>query len=49
MFEIGLLGGSVQAVITVGLVLSEAIILYIGYGALSQVASSTVLEALEGE
>ncbi|WP_449405053.1 DUF7512 family protein [Halegenticoccus soli] len=49
MFEIGLTSGSVEAVSTVGLVLGEAITLYIGYGILTHIASSTVLEALEGE
>ncbi len=39
-------GESGQAVATVGLVLAEAITLYVGYGALMRVASPAVCELL---
>ncbi|WP_254546980.1 DUF7512 family protein [Halomarina pelagica] len=38
-----------HAAATVGLVLAEAIALYVGYGALSSVAGSTVLERIGGD
>lgn len=49
MVGIETLSGSTQAVATVGLILSEAITLYIGYGALTRIAGSTVHEALGGD
>jgi len=38
-----------RAVATVGVVFAEAIALYVGYGAITRVASSTVLDAIVGE
>lgn len=49
MIGIDTLGESTQAVATVGLILSEAITLHIGYGALTRIAGSTVHEALGGD
>lgn len=49
MFGIETLSGSAQAAATVGLILSEAIALYIGYGALTRITGSTVHEALGGD
>jgi hypothetical protein len=49
MLGIESLSGSTQAAATVGAVFAEAITLYAGYGALTGVVGSTVLEALEGE
>lgn len=46
-FEI--LGGSAQAVATIGLVLAEAITLYLGYGAVTRIVSPAALELLGGE
>ncbi|MCL7418307.1 MAG: hypothetical protein M8354_10780 [Halalkalicoccus sp.] len=43
------LGSSAQAMATVGLVLAEAITLYVGYGAVTRLASSPTLELLRGE
>lgn len=44
-----LLGSSAQAVTTVGFVLAEAITLYVGYGAVTRLASPAALELLGGE
>ncbi|WP_457590066.1 DUF7512 family protein [Halalkalicoccus salilacus] len=44
-----ILGSSAQAVATIGLVLAEAITLYVGYGAVTRLASPTALELLGGE
>lgn len=49
MFGMESLTGSAQAVATVALVLAEAIALYVGYGALTRISGSTVLEILEGD
>jgi hypothetical protein len=49
MFGIESLSGNGQAVVLVGLVLVEAIILYIGYGALEQILGPTVAGILRGE
>ncbi|WP_430506440.1 DUF7512 family protein [Haloparvum sp. PAK95] len=49
MFGIETLSGPAQAAATVGVVFLEAIALYVGYGALTQLAASTVLDALGGE
>ncbi|GAA0240582.1 hypothetical protein ACFFQF_30755 [Haladaptatus pallidirubidus] len=49
MIGIESFSGSAQAVATVGIVFAEAIMLYAGYGALTGVVGSTVLETLEGE
>ncbi|SIR91579.1 hypothetical protein SAMN05421858_4497 [Haladaptatus litoreus] len=49
MFGLETLSSSVQAVVTVGLVLTEAITLYVGYGIFSSVAGETVLEMIGGD
>ncbi|ELZ32039.1 hypothetical protein C474_07742 [Halogeometricum pallidum JCM 14848] len=41
--------GSVEAITTIGLVLVEAVVLYVGYGALSSLVGQTVLDAVGGE
>lgn len=43
------LSGSGQAIATVGLVFAEAIVLYVGYGALSNTVGSTVINTLGGD
>ncbi|WP_435130017.1 DUF7512 family protein [Halobaculum sp. D14] len=48
MFGLESMNGSVQAVATVGLVLSEAIALYVVYGALSSTVGSAVIDAVGG-
>ena len=40
------LGGSGEAIATVGLILAEAIVLYVGYGALTRVVSPAARELL---
>ncbi|WP_435157459.1 DUF7512 family protein [Haladaptatus sp. DFWS20] len=49
MFGLETLSSSAHAVVTVGLVLTEAIALYVGYGAFSSVAGTTVLDMVGGE
>ncbi|WP_455429874.1 DUF7512 family protein [Natronococcus zhouii] len=49
MFGLEPLSGSAQAITTVGLVFAEAIALYIGYGAVMQVASPAARDILGGE
>jgi hypothetical protein len=49
MFGIETLSGPAQAAATVGVVFLEAIVLYVGYGALTRLGASTVLDALGGE
>ncbi|MBX0293304.1 DUF7512 family protein [Haloarcula nitratireducens] len=49
MFGLESLSGSAQAVATVGVVFAEALVLYVGYGALSGALGSTVLDALGGD
>ncbi|MGB9985513.1 DUF7512 family protein [Salarchaeum japonicum] len=49
MFGIESASASVQAGITVGTVLAEAIALYLAYGALSETVGATVLDALGGD
>jgi hypothetical protein len=48
MLGIESLSGSAQAVATVGFVLAEAIVLYVGYGALSNTVGSAVIDAVGG-
>ncbi|WP_396612796.1 hypothetical protein ACH9L7_05845 [Haloferax sp. S1W] len=48
MFGIETLTGSSQAAALVGVVLVEAMVLYVGYGALESAVGSTVLELLGG-
>jgi hypothetical protein len=49
MFGIEAASGSMEAAVTVGIVLAEAIVLYVGYGALGGLVESAVLDALGGE
>lgn len=49
MFGIETLSGTAQAMAIVGVVLAEAIALYVGYGALARITSPTVLNALGGD
>lgn len=49
MFGLETLSGSTQAVVTVGLVLAEAITLYVGYGAMTKIAGPVALDVLRGE
>ena len=49
MFGIETLGGSTQAAALVGIVLVEAMVLYVGYGALESVLGPTVMKFLGGE
>lgn len=44
-----ILGSSAQAVATVGFVLVEAIMLYVGYGAVTRLVSPAALNLLGGE
>ncbi|MFC4360523.1 hypothetical protein ACFO0N_21460 [Halobium salinum] len=43
------MSGSAEAIATIGLVLAEAIALYVGYGALSSVVGETILDAVGGD
>lgn len=49
MFGLQSLSGSAQAVATVGVVLAEAIGLYLAYGLLSNTVGATVIDALGGD
>lgn len=49
MIGLTTLPGPIQAMATVGLVLVEALLLYVGYGILSQVAKPTIINAIEGD
>ncbi|WP_433629822.1 DUF7512 family protein [Halomicrococcus sp. NG-SE-24] len=49
MLGIESLSGNALAVATVGVVLAEAMVLYVGYGALSRVAGPQLLDAVSGE
>jgi len=49
MFGIETLGGNAQAAALVGVVLVEAMVLYVGYGALTAALSPTVRKAIGGE
>jgi hypothetical protein len=49
MFGIESLSGNAQAAALVGLVLVEAAILYVGYGALEGLVGSHVVRLLRGE
>ncbi|WP_162994044.1 DUF7512 family protein [Halalkalicoccus subterraneus] len=49
MIGLDILGSTAQAVTIVGLVLVEAITLYVGYGAITRLASPAVFELLGGE
>jgi hypothetical protein len=49
MFGIESLSGNAQAAVMVGLVLLEAMVLYVGYGALTQMAGPAVKRTIRGE
>jgi len=49
MFGIESLSGNAYAAAMVGLVLLEAAVLYVGYGALEQVASEYFIDLLRGD
>lgn len=49
MFGLETLTGPGQAVAIVGLVFGEAIVLYVGYGALNSVAGTAILDKLGGD
>ncbi|GAA0305419.1 hypothetical protein J2752_002882 [Halarchaeum rubridurum] len=49
MLGLETLSGPLQAVGTVGVVLAEALALYVGYGALSHLAQSTILTTVRGD
>lgn len=49
MFGLEIVSGSTEAISTMGLVLIEAISLYAGYGALSDLIGSQVLDVVGGE
>lgn len=49
MFGLETLTGTAQAAATVGLVLAEAIVLYVSYGAISSVAGAAVLDLVGGD
>jgi hypothetical protein len=49
MVGMEMLSGDAQAAVLVGVVLLEAIVLYVGYGALEQVASEYFIGLLRGD
>ncbi|WP_175607246.1 DUF7512 family protein [Natrinema saccharevitans] len=49
MFGLDSLSGNAQAVVLVGIVLLEAIVLYVGYGGLEQALGEYVVDLLRGE
>ena len=49
MFGIETASGPAGAGLLIGIVLAEAIILYIGYGALERVLGPTITDALRGD
>ena len=49
MFGLEIVSGSTEAISTMGLILVEAITLYAGYGALSGLIRSQVLDVVGGE
>ncbi|MFD1587631.1 hypothetical protein ACFR9U_11600 [Halorientalis brevis] len=48
MFGIETLGGNTQAAVLVGIVLFEAIVLYLGYGGLEKILGPSFKRVLEG-
>jgi len=48
MFGIETLGGNLQAAVLIGLVLAEAVILYVGYGVLESALARRVTELIRG-
>ncbi|XVH31245.1 DUF7512 family protein [Haloferacaceae archaeon DSL9] len=49
MFGFDALAGSAHAAATVGIVLAEALTLYVGYGALARVAGPSARQLLRGD
>lgn len=49
MFGIETLGSTLQSVVLVGLVLVEALALYVGYGTLEELVGKRFITALTGE
>ncbi|ELZ91197.1 hypothetical protein C440_12824 [Haloferax mucosum ATCC BAA-1512] len=49
MFGIETLTGNVQAAVLVGIVLTEAMVLYVGYGAMTRALGPSVKKAIGGE
>lgn len=49
MFGLESLTGTTQAAAIIGIVLLEAIVLYVGYGALERVLGPAITDALRGE
>jgi hypothetical protein len=49
MLGVESLGGWAQAAVVIGLVLVEAIVLYVGYGALERLVGSAITDAIRGE
>jgi hypothetical protein len=48
MFGIESLGGNAQAAVLIGLVLLEAIVLYVGYGLLESALARRVIDLIRG-
>jgi hypothetical protein len=48
MFGIEALGGNAQAAVLIGLVLLEAIVLYVGYGLLESALARRVIDLIRG-
>jgi hypothetical protein len=48
MFGIETLGGNAQAAVLIGLVLLEAIVLYVGYGLLESALARRVIDLIRG-
>jgi len=49
MFGVESLGGWTQAATIIGIVLLEAIVLYVGYGALERLVGSRIIAAIRGD
>jgi len=49
MIGVESVGGWSQAAVVIGMVLLEAIVLYVGYGALEHLVGSTVTDAIRGD
>jgi hypothetical protein len=49
MFGIESLSGNAQAAVLVGVVLVEAMVLYVGYGALTRAVGDAITDAIGGE
>jgi len=49
MIGVESLGGSGQAAAVIGIVLLEAIVLYVGYGALEKLVGSKIIATIRGD